>query len=150
MSEMNIGTKKGDTRSGPALDQLGVLVLEGVDAADAAADHDAEALVVDAVALLVEARLPHRLHGRGDREVREAVGALHLLAVDVQRGVEPLHLAGEAHGVAGGVELGDRAGAAAPREQTRPALLEVQPTGVTSPAPVITTRRFITAPVILG
>ncbi len=43
----------------------------------------------------VESRIGHRLHRRGDRVLREQVGALGLLALHVDERVEALHLARE-------------------------------------------------------
>ena len=72
----------------------GAVVLEGLHAADAAADDDAGALRVGEPAL--QPRLGDGLVGRPEGVLREEVVAPGFLLVDVLQRVEPLHLAGEA------------------------------------------------------
>ena len=123
MFGMNIGTKKGETRSGPFEGVGGAVVLERLHAADAAADDDADAV-------LVRRRSPSSPAcitawcAAADGVLGEEVVALGFLAVDVLERVEPLHLAGKAHAEPRRVEPGDRPGPGPAREQAGPALLD--------------------------
>ena len=82
MSGMNIGTKNGDTRSGPLARKMAALFLEGLHAADAAADDDAGALRVGKAAL--EPGLSHGLMSGPERVLNEQVVATGFLALDVR------------------------------------------------------------------
>src|SRR5665213_1052640 len=57
----------------------------------------------------LELGVAHRLHGRGDRVLREEVGALGFLAFHVHKRIEVLHLARELHRERPRIELRDRA-----------------------------------------
>ena len=116
--------ENGLTRSGPALVELVDALLERLEAADARRDGGADA-VRDRRDL--EPRVGLGLAGGGEREMREPVHAARRLVVDVVGHLEALHLAGEVHRIAGGVELRDRARAGAARDQPLPGLLEGVP-----------------------
>src|SRR5207253_6248995 len=92
----------------PALQKLGMAVLERLQASDAGRDRGA-----DPIRLLrdLEPGIALGQPRRSDDEMREAVHPPRLLAVDELGRIEVLHLAGEVHGVSTRVELGDRAGA---------------------------------------
>jgi hypothetical protein len=96
-----------------------VLLLERLEAADAAAEDHAEAVLVE-LAELGEAGVAHGLHGARDRVLRVRIGALRLLPVHRAHGVEPLELAGEPDGELRGVELRDRGRPGAPLEHGAP------------------------------
>ena len=93
MSGMNIGTKNGDTRSGPLSDVGPAVVLEGLHPADAAADDDAGAL--GRRELPLQPRLRDGLMGGREGELGEEVVPPGFLPVDVLQRIEPLDLAGE-------------------------------------------------------
>ena len=86
-----IGTRNGPTLLGPFSAYVDDLVLEGADAADAGAGHDAAAQRArrrgGARRAAVGLR-PVASAARGDAEQRDAVGAAHLLGPDVGLGVE--------------------------------------------------------------
>ncbi len=113
MSEMNIGMKNALILLWPALAVDVVLLLERLEAADAAADDDADAIRIVRRAV-VESRIGHRLDRRGDRVLGEQVGSLGLFALHVDERVEALYLAREPNRKGGRVELRDRAAAGNP------------------------------------
>src|SRR4051794_39161715 len=86
-------TKSLAASSRPAADQEPLAPLERPDAAEAGAGHggDARALIGQ---LLPPPRLGQRLVARHQRELREAVGAAHLLDREVLGGVELVGRAG--------------------------------------------------------
>ncbi len=76
----------------------------------------------------VQARVPQHLGGTGQRELCDAVGLGQQAAGQVLAGVA-CDLAGQPARVAGGVEAGDRADAAASLQQAPPELLGAVPVG---------------------
>ena len=108
---------------GPLVSVGGAVVLEGLHAADAAADDDAGAIRgrarFSASPACVTAWCAAAM-----RVLGEEVVALGFLAVHVLQRVEPLHLAGEADLKRGGVELRDRRGPGPAREQAGPGVLD--------------------------
>ena len=98
MFGMIAGIENGLTRSGPRSMQRVVAVLERLQAADPGRDRGA-----DPVGLRrdVEPGVGLRLARRGEDQLREAVHAPRLLAVDPVGRVEVLHLAREVDGVVG-------------------------------------------------
>ena len=102
---------------GPALEQLVVAVLEALEPADAGGNGDACAL---GLALDVDARVLLGHAGGGDDHLGEAVHPARLAVLDPLRRLEVLQLAGEVDGVLGGVEGGDRGGAALSGGQVLP------------------------------
>ena len=107
----------------PLLDQVRVLILERLHAADARTQDDPDTLAIDRIQ--IEPRAADRLGGGHDRELDEAIHALRILAVEHPLGREILDLAGEARAVPGGVESRDRAGARTAGDQPTPELFPV-------------------------
>ena len=98
MSAMNIGMKNGLILLCAALAIDVVLLLEALQAADAAADDDAGAV---GIVPLTRRRSPASVIACTDAAIgvlREEVRALGFLALHVLQRIEALHLAGEAHG----------------------------------------------------
>ena len=88
-----------------------------------------------------EPGLVERLARRHERELREAVGAALLLAVEDDGRVEVRHLAGDPRGDAGRVERGDRGRSRTARRPARPRCSRrPAPSAVSMPIPVTTTR----------
>ena len=114
----------GLVRSGPRSSRLWKQFSNGVEPADPGGDGSADAIWRGgdrdpAVRLR---------HPRGrERELREAVHAPRLLAVDPDRRVEVLELAGEVDVVAGRVEVRDRAGARLAGDEALPGRVGVVP-----------------------
>ena len=95
-----------------------VFALDDVEAADARADMNADAVVVGLVDL--QAGVVHRLLRRGDGEVDKAAHFAGLFLVDEEERVEILHFGGEAHRMAGEIEGFDLGHAAAAGKQALP------------------------------
>ena len=74
---------------------------------------------------LAEPGVLHGLVGTDESEVREAVGPLYFLAIQVVLWIEVLHLGGETHRLIGRVERGDRGTPARPRQQRIPVTSDV-------------------------
>jgi hypothetical protein len=96
-----------------------MLLLEGPQTADAAADDYSGTVRVVAVAC-GEPRVLHRLNGGGDCILRIRVGALGFLAIHEQHRIEPLHLRSEAHRETARIKLRDGSRARLPREDRVP------------------------------
>ncbi len=92
----------GDSFSTPIEVHL-MLLFQGRDAADPAPGDHAEAVRRD-IGRYPQSRTLHGLGRGGEREVREAIGPLHFLPVQVVRGVEVLDLGRETHRQVGRVE----------------------------------------------
>jgi hypothetical protein len=107
---------------GAAMDERVVALLERADAADTRRDRGTDAVGLGPD---VETGVLLRLEGGGEDEMREAVHAPRVLAVDPLRRVEVLDLAGEVHLVVGVVELRDLAGPRVAVEQPPPGRLGV-------------------------
>ena len=112
------GDEEGRDLARTAGQHGGVFALDDVEAADAGADVDADAVVVGLVDL--EAGVVHRLLCGGDGEVDEAAHLAGLFFVDEEERVEVLDLGGEAHRMAGEIECFDLGHAAAAGEQAFP------------------------------
>src|SRR5688572_26761976 len=84
-----------------------VLLLEALEATDAAADDHANAVRVQAVGSVAESCVVHRLACAGNRVLGVVVGPLRLFSVHEIEGVEALHLRREPDRKVRGVELGD-------------------------------------------
>ncbi len=123
---MNIGTRKGETRSGALLEERLELLLERGQAAHARADHDAN--FIGALGD-VEAGLLEGLATGGDRHLHEAVHAARFLAVDVVERVEVGHLARDLRVEVGDIAERDRANAVLVREQGLPGPLAADADG---------------------
>ena len=100
-----------------ALDQRVVAVLEGLDPADPGRDRRADAVSVGAD---LEARVGLGLPCGREDQLREAVHAPRLLAIDPVGRIEVLHLAREVHEVVARVELRDLRRTRFAREQVPP------------------------------
>src|SRR5690606_35105450 len=96
----DVGDEHGnEERADPlrsALEHDACLLLERADPADPAPDDHADPVAVQAIELVGEPGILDRLLGDGNGELREAVGAAYLLAVEVLLRLEVLHLAREA------------------------------------------------------
>ena len=125
-----------------ALEQDRVLLGDGLQAADAGADEDADFVAVDLVQ--VQPGILERLPGGINAELGIAVRAPDFLGRGKGRGgVEVLHLAGDLGVECRGVERGDRVDAALARERLFQKVSTSLPRGETTPRPVITTRRSV-------
>jgi hypothetical protein len=117
------GTVNGLTRPDAAVVEDQMLLLDRLDAADARADDDAAAEAVFLVE--VDAGVLHRVNGRGESELAEAVEAFGFADVDaVLRDVEVRALAADLDGVGAGVPAGDRLDAALAGAQRVPNLVD--------------------------
>src|SRR5512132_53012 len=103
--------EEGRDLSNPALPVDVVLFFEALEAPDTAADDDANAVGVDPITAVGQARVRHGLPGAGDRVLGVLVRAFRLLALHVVERVEPLHLRSETDWKFGRVELRDGRGA---------------------------------------
>ena len=113
--------KKGEILRGPPASMADVLALDDVEAADAGADVDAEAVaVVSSMTLRPECSMASCDGGEG--EVDEAAHLAGLFLLDEQQRVEVLDLGGEANGVAGEIEGLDLGHAAFAGQQAFPDL----------------------------
>ena len=116
-----IGIMKGETRSGPLVEQDLVLLAERLRGrrcrSRRARRRGRAASCCGSSPLCL-----HRFLGRGHGELRVAVGAAGVLLVEEMLArLEVLHLRGEAAVVLGGVPRGDRADAAFAGDQVGPA-----------------------------
>ncbi len=114
------GDEEGRDLAGATVEQVDVLALDDVEAADAGADVDADAVVIFIGDL--EAGVGHRLGRGGEGEVDEAAHLAGLFFVDEEERVEVLDLGGEADGMAGEIKGLDLGHAATASEQTFPDL----------------------------
>ena len=103
---------------GSLLQEVRVLLLEGLHPADAGTDEHADALTVEGVE--DESGIADRLGGGHHRILDEAIHALRLLAIQHTLGRETLQLAGEPAVVARRVETRDGPGATLPRDELIP------------------------------
>ena len=117
---MEPGMKNGEILRGPPASMVGVLALDDVEAADAGADVDADA--VGDLRRDLEAGVLHGLVGGGQGEVDEAAHLAGLFFVDEEERIEVLDLGGEADGVAGEIEGLDLGHAALAGQQAFPDL----------------------------
>ena len=117
-----IGTSSGFTRSGPLVEKLVDLGVQGLQAADAAADHRPHAVRLGAG---VELGVGGRQLGGRDRVAREEVETAHLALLDEVLGIEVLDLGGDVHLVVGGVEARDRADARLAGDEPSPEGVDV-------------------------
>ena len=116
-------------------------LLDHRQAADAGADAHADALAIARV--VFERRVLDRFHRRDQAVMDEGVVAARLLAGQMLRDVEALHLAGNLRGKRVRVEARDARDAGAAGEDVLPRRVERRlPTGETIPSPVTTTRRL--------
>ncbi len=97
-----------------------MLALDDIEAADAGADVDTDA-IGDLVGDL-EAGVLHRFVRRGQGEVNEAAHLAGLFLIHELKGIEVLDLGGEADGVAGEIEGFDLAPFRSCRPSGRPRL----------------------------
>ena len=100
------GTKNGDTRPGPAVQADRVRRFDGVDAADAGTDGNADAFGI--AVRLFDASVAHGLDAGDHAVLNEGVEPPRLLALDVVRHLDVFHLGGDGDALAGGVEGVDR------------------------------------------
>ena len=115
------------------LHAVGVFALEGLDAADAAADGHAKTARVDILAYFQSA-VGHGLGGGGQCvECIDVVVTDHVLVNAVVFGVEVLHLGGHLHGKVSGIEFGDEVNAAEPIDEVVPQCLDVVSDGGDAP-----------------
>ncbi len=117
--------EEGGDLAGAALQQLLVLPLDHVEAADPRADVNPGAVGQPAVELQLGV-LDGKVGG-GQGEVDEPAHLLHLFFLDHLERVEVLHLAREPAGMLGGVEEGDGPDAALPRQGGLPNFLGAHP-----------------------
>ena len=135
--------EEGETRSGPFSMNALAIVLEGLHPSDAAADQNSGAFGRGELAL--EPRLGDRLlRGAEARTARTGRSAGLPCGPCTGVGSNPLTSQANRTPWLRGVELGDRGRARPAGQQAGPGSSTVLPTGVTSPRPVTTTRRYAT------
>ena len=106
-----------------------MLCLQQREPADRDTDDDPRPIRRQVGEPVAEPRLFHGLGARGNGELQEPVRAARSLPVQVPQRVEVLHLAGEADGLVGGVEEGDRTCSALAAEERVPGGLHVETDG---------------------
>src|SRR5690606_29086302 len=97
-------------------------VLDRMNAADARADHDADARRVFVIDF--EARVLDRLHGSGNAVMDERIHAARFLRGDVLLDVEVANLAGKPGREVAGIEMRDRPNAALAGPDVRPGFID--------------------------
>ncbi len=133
------GNKERADAAHAAFHQFAVLVFKGLNAADAAADEDADtgAVVVgDGEAGIRQSHL-----GGGGGELREAIHALGVFAVQIVFRLEAFDLGGNAGGNGGAVKVVTRLTPLRPARSPCQYSSVPMPSGVIAPRPGITTRR---------
>ena len=117
---MAMGMKKGDRRSGPRVALIVICSTSVPGAAQTGADDDAGTVGQLALEVLRQAGLVHRLARGHQGELRVAIVAPDLLAVEHLRRVEVLHLAGDLAGHPLRIERGDATNAGVTAHEARP------------------------------
>ena len=133
------GDEEGRDLARATVEQVDVLALNDIEAADAGANVDANPVMVFFGDL--EAGALHRFGRRGERKVDEAAHLAGLFFVHKEQWVEVFDLGGKANGVTCEIEGFDLGHTAAASEEAFPDLRGVLPTPQMSPRPVTTTRR---------
>ncbi len=136
-----IGMKNGLIRSGPFSTEISGLLGEGGAATDPGPEDDPGPFGEEPVEPIREAGVGQRLARRHEGELRVAVVAALLLAVEDEGRVEVRDLAGDPRGHARRVEGGDRPMPERPAMRPSQVVATSPPRAVTIPSPVTTTRR---------
>src|SRR5947209_6896254 len=127
----HLGDDEGADLAGPAVNVVGMLLLELIETANAAADNDAAAVRIFPAE--VQAAVLNRRDRRYQGELSEAIEPAGHLGLESRLGIEVLHLAAEVNLEGGGVELFDAADAAPAGAERAPEFLDVRGEGVDRP-----------------